>query len=64
MLTKACTAFYHIVIEYTQGAKVNAGRIVVAGKAKRMIGIQPAVVGMAAGMGFMQNGFYWFYELR
>ena len=56
MCTKTHTGVYTVVIQYPKYTKVHPVGIVIISKAKGVVRIQPAVVSMAAGIGFMQNG--------
>jgi hypothetical protein len=51
---ESLTPGYYIIIQNTQRAKVHAGRIIIVSKAKGMMGVQPAVVGMTPGAGLVK----------
>ena len=48
MLAKTHAARNDVVVEHAQHPKVNALRVVPRGKTKRMLGVEPTVVGVAA----------------
>ena len=48
MHAKATTAANRIVVDHTQRTKAHLRRIIIIGKRKRVVLVEPAVVGMAA----------------
>src|ERR1700733_15223858 len=50
---EALAGVYRIIVQNPQHAKVHALRVIIICKAKSMVTVKPAVVGMPAGFGFM-----------
>jgi hypothetical protein len=59
---KALPACYAIIIQYPERAKLDAARVIVVSETEGVMRIQPAVVGMASGISFMQYCF--FHDLK
>ncbi len=53
---EAFAAHDGVVVEHAQHAEVHAFGVVVVGEGEGVVTVEPAVVGVAAGFGFMQNG--------
>jgi hypothetical protein len=53
MEPKTRPSFNDIVIENAELAEVNPLRIIVSRKTKRVVGVQPTVIGVPTGVGFM-----------
>ena len=58
MLAEAHPSIQTIIIQNPQKPEVQAIGIVISGKAERMPGVKPAVVGMASCVSFMKFGFH------
>ena len=50
---------HSVVIEDAQYAEVSPLRVVIISEAKGVMGIQPAMIGVATGIGFVQYCFSW-----
>ena len=53
--TKAASCFHGVIIEYPEYAEVHSFRVVVIGETETVMGIEPAMVGVATGFCFVQN---------
>jgi len=49
---------YHVIIEYPQHPEIHPVRVVVAGKTEGMMRVEPAMIGMATGIGSVDYGFH------
>ena len=55
MCSKSSCCGDFIIVEYAEYTEVHPFRIVVVGKTKGMLTMQPAMIGIASGGGTMQN---------
>ncbi|GAA4009433.1 hypothetical protein GCM10022408_21910 [Hymenobacter fastidiosus] len=49
---------YGIIVEYAQHAEIHSLPVAVAGKAEGVVGVEPAVAGVAAGVGGGQDSWH------
>ena len=56
MRPKSRTSCDRVVVQHAQGTKVHALRIVPAGEAEAVVGVEPTVVGVAARIGGVEYG--------
>ena len=56
MLAEAHTPGHGVVVEHAQHAKIHSLGVVIPRKAERVVRIEPAVVGVPARIGAVQNG--------
>jgi hypothetical protein len=58
MRGKACASSDDVLIDHTQAAEAHVRRIIVIGEGEGVVAIQPAVIGMAALVGFAKGEFH------
>ena len=58
MCAKTHPASNRIIIQNSQGSKMNSFRIIIIGETKTMITIKPAMICMTPCICFMKNGFH------